>query len=173
MQRFLKDVTHWASSGLCPAIPKLCCFSVAQSYPTLCDPLDCSPARLLCPWDFLGKNTRVDCHFLLQGIFPGVELVSSALAGGFLYHWATREAQSPSWLSNNLVPSDWSTPVLSHVCHKTPLLLTGGPPPVPSLYPEVCLTDHGPNLIPKYTHLFQFSVNLAFLFIIILVRHYT
>ena len=25
--------------------------------------------RLLCPWDFLGKNTGVGCHFLLQGIF--------------------------------------------------------------------------------------------------------
>ena len=27
-------------------------------------------ARLLHPWNFPGKNTRVDCHFLLQGIFP-------------------------------------------------------------------------------------------------------
>ena len=26
--------------------------------------------RLLCPWDSPGKNTRVGCHFLLQGIFP-------------------------------------------------------------------------------------------------------
>ena len=25
--------------------------------------------RLLCPWDSPGKNTRVGCHFLLQGIF--------------------------------------------------------------------------------------------------------
>ena len=24
----------------------------------------------LCAWDFLGKNTGVGCHFLLQGIFP-------------------------------------------------------------------------------------------------------
>ena len=48
---------------------------VAQSCPTLCDPMDCS---LLHPWDFPGKNTGVDCHFLLQEIFltqglnPGV-----------------------------------------------------------------------------------------------------
>ena len=28
------------------------------------------PARLFCPWDFLGKNTGVGCHALLQGIFP-------------------------------------------------------------------------------------------------------
>jgi len=24
------------------------------------------PTRLPCPWDYPGKNTRVDCHFLLQ-----------------------------------------------------------------------------------------------------------
>ena len=27
------------------------------------------PARLLCPWDFPGKNIGVGCHFLLQGLF--------------------------------------------------------------------------------------------------------
>ena len=27
------------------------------------------PARLLCPRDFPGKNTRMGCHFLLQGMF--------------------------------------------------------------------------------------------------------
>ena len=27
------------------------------------------PTRLLCPWDFPGKNTSMGCHFLLQGIF--------------------------------------------------------------------------------------------------------
>ena len=36
--------------------------------------------RILCPWDSPGKNARVDCHFLLQGIFltqglnPGLRL---------------------------------------------------------------------------------------------------
>ena len=28
------------------------------------------PARLLCPWNFPGTNTGVDCHSLLQGTFP-------------------------------------------------------------------------------------------------------
>ena len=28
------------------------------------------PARLLCPYNFTGKNTGVGCHFLLQEIFP-------------------------------------------------------------------------------------------------------
>ena len=27
------------------------------------------PYRLLCLWNFPGKNTRADCHFLHQGIF--------------------------------------------------------------------------------------------------------
>ena len=29
--------------------------------------------RLLCPWDTPGKNTRMGCHALLQGIFPTQE----------------------------------------------------------------------------------------------------
>ena len=32
-------------------------------------PLGLLPARLLRPWDFPGKDTRVGCHALLQGIF--------------------------------------------------------------------------------------------------------
>ena len=34
---------------------------------TLFDPMD--PSKILCLWDFLGKNSGVGCHFLLQGIF--------------------------------------------------------------------------------------------------------
>ena len=32
------------------------------------------PARLLCSWDFPGKNTGVGCHALLQGLFLTQEL---------------------------------------------------------------------------------------------------
>ena len=32
-------------------------------------PCRLQPSRLLCPWDFPGKNTSVGCHILLQGIF--------------------------------------------------------------------------------------------------------
>ena len=32
-------------------------------------PHELSPAKLLSPWNFLSKNTRVGCHFLLQGFF--------------------------------------------------------------------------------------------------------
>ena len=34
-----------------------------------CSVLSDSAARLLCPWNFPGKNAGVGCHFLLQGIF--------------------------------------------------------------------------------------------------------
>ena len=40
--------------------------SVAQSCPTLCDPIDSSPLGFPHPWDSPGKNTGVGCHFLLQ-----------------------------------------------------------------------------------------------------------
>ena len=38
-------------------------------------------ARLLCPWDFPGKNTRLACHFLLRGIFPSQGLNPHFLHG--------------------------------------------------------------------------------------------
>ena len=44
----------------------VCVCMHAQSCLTLCDPM----AWLLCLWNLPGKNTGVDCHFLLQGIFP-------------------------------------------------------------------------------------------------------
>ena len=40
-----------------------------QSCPTV-RPHRWQPTRLLCLWGSPGKNTRVGCHFLLQGIFP-------------------------------------------------------------------------------------------------------
>ena len=43
---------------------------VAQSRPTLCDPMDCSPPGSYVHGDSPGKNIGVGCHFLLQGIFP-------------------------------------------------------------------------------------------------------
>ena len=38
--------------------------------PDSVQPYGLQPARLLCPWGFLGKNTGVGCHTFLQGIFP-------------------------------------------------------------------------------------------------------
>ena len=53
------------------------CVLVIQSCLTFCNPM-------ICPWNSLGKNTIVDCHSLIQGIFlaQGSNLVS-CIAGRF------------------------------------------------------------------------------------------
>ena len=61
----------------------------AQSCPTLCDPMDCSPPGSSCPWYSPGKNSGLGCHFLLQ---PGAWTHVSCTGRRFLYHWATGEA---------------------------------------------------------------------------------
>ena len=58
-----------ANSGVC---------LVAQLCLTLCDPMDCSPARLLCPWDSPGQKTGMGCHSLLQGNLPNPGIKSSS-----------------------------------------------------------------------------------------------
>ena len=67
-----RSLSHWTTN---------CCCLVDKSRLTLCDPMDCNPARHLCPWDFPGKSTGVGGHFLLQGIFPTQGLSRSLL------HW--------------------------------------------------------------------------------------
>ena len=44
--------------------------SVTQSCPTLCNPMDCSLPGSSVHGILRGKNTGVDCHVPLQGIFP-------------------------------------------------------------------------------------------------------
>ena len=52
----------------------LCACLLTELYPTLCDPMDCSPSGSsvhgIC---FPDENTGVGCHFLLRGLFltPG------------------------------------------------------------------------------------------------------
>ena len=54
------------------------------------------PTRLLCPWGFPGKHTRVGCHSLLLGIFltQGLNLTLLCLlhCRQILYCWATGKA---------------------------------------------------------------------------------
>ena len=63
------------------------------------------PARLLCPWDSLGKNTGVDCHALLQGHLPnpGFEPAAShvsCIGRQDLYH------KRDLWTDSTLGPGD-------------------------------------------------------------------
>ena len=64
-----------------PTPPQLCvdiicewsCVVLVLRHSVISDSLQLhglQPARLLCPWDSPGKNTRVGYHVLLQGIFP-------------------------------------------------------------------------------------------------------
>ena len=55
-------------NGICLSI-FVCMFLVCQSYLTLCNPMDCIPWGSSVHGDSPGKNTRVGCHALLQGIF--------------------------------------------------------------------------------------------------------
>ena len=41
------------------------------------------PHGLLCPWDFPGKNTRVGCHSILQGIF----LTQGSILFSYCFHY--------------------------------------------------------------------------------------
>ena len=67
-----------------------CCL-FTNSCLTLPSPHELYPNRLLCPWDFPGRNTGVGCCFLLQGNFstqgsnPGLlhlEYIYSGISGG-------------------------------------------------------------------------------------------
>ena len=64
----------------------LCC---AQSHPTLCDLMDCSPQDSSVHGDSPGKNTEVGWHALLQGIFSTQES-NPGLLHCFFIVWATR-----------------------------------------------------------------------------------
>ena len=81
--------------GTSPCVNVCVCVCVCvctQSCPTLCNPLDCSPARFLCPWNFPGKNTGVGCHFLLQRILliqrSNPCLLCLLHYRQILYHWS-------------------------------------------------------------------------------------
>ena len=52
------------------------------------------PSRLLCPWNFPGKNIGMDCHFLLQGIFPTQESHPGLLHYRQILYWLSYEG---SW----------------------------------------------------------------------------
>ena len=71
--------------------------SVAQSCPTLCDPHGLWSTRFLCPWTSPGKNTEVVAISFSRGSSDSLSeptcLASPTLAGGFLHHCATWEAQ--------------------------------------------------------------------------------
>jgi len=90
------------------------------------------PARLLCPWDFLGKNTGVGCHALLQGIFRTQRSNPGLLHRWcILYHWAT----------HNIVWRCYFLP--DHIIQNSP----PGPQPACPLSPSVIIHSNFPFTI--------------------------
>ena len=75
-----------------------CWWLVAKSCLTLLRSNGRQPARLLCPWDFPGKNTGVGCHFLVQGIFSTQGLNLHLLHWQAGYQWAIGEALHLLWV---------------------------------------------------------------------------
>ena len=84
-RRVYLEITSHIYPFLSPLPPTLIVqfSSVAQSRPTLCNPM---VARLFCPWDFPGKNNWSGLPFLSSEDLPdpGIKSVSPALAGRFL-----------------------------------------------------------------------------------------
>ena len=74
-------------------------------------PCGLEPARLLCPWNFPGKNSGVGCHSFLQGsswLRDWTQI--SCIAGRFSTVWATREGGSllgPYLDETCIMPSQW------------------------------------------------------------------
>ena len=86
---------------------------VTKSCLTLCDSMNRSPYRLLCPWDFPGKNNEVGCHLLLRRSSQlRDQTCVSCIEGGFLTTW---EAPHPLPESKQLVNTD-------HTSQETALL---------------------------------------------------
>ena len=78
----LRNTLWWVTAGSLPSCSVTKMISKPGSeFSVVCDflgPLgDCSSTRVFCQWSFPGKNTRIGCHFLLQGIFltQGLNLI--------------------------------------------------------------------------------------------------
>ena len=88
-----------------------------QSYPTLCNSMDCSPPSSSVHGILQARNTGVGCHALLPGIFltQGLNssLISTALASKFFITRATLEAPVYSILTSSLRRSTLLSPVLT------------------------------------------------------------
>ena len=76
-------IGKWKDDHVPAQCPLCVCSATSNSLYTI----ECSPPNLhrqtkfLCIWNFPGKNTGTDCHFLLQGIFPTQE------SNPHLLHW--------------------------------------------------------------------------------------
>ena len=110
------------------------------------------PIRLLCSWDFPGNSTGVDCHFLLQWIFPTRDrtLVSwvSCFSKQTVYRWA-----------HSCICTIVSIETQKEGVHRAPGLVSARPPG--SADSRVALTAHAlsPYLVQQITSIRLGHVN--------------
>ena len=96
---FLESWRHMCCTVLC---------LVAQSCLTLCDAMDHSPPGSSVHGDSPGKNTGMDCHALLQGIFPTQGSNPNLLhCSQILYH--LNHLESPRILEWVTYPFSWGS----------------------------------------------------------------
>ena len=124
------------------------------------------PARFLCPWDFLGKNTEVGCRFLLQGIFStqgsnpclfsSVQLLSHVQLFAIPWTVALQASLSitNSWSLLKLMSIEWVMPS-NHLilCH--PLLL------LPSIFPSIRVFSNESALHIRWPKYWSFSISTS------------
>ena len=66
--------------------------------------------RLLCPWDFPGKDTGVGCHFLLQEVFPTQGLNPGLLHCRHILYWLSYKGSPKNIINLILVLTIWWCP---------------------------------------------------------------
>ena len=75
------------------------------------------PTRLLCPWDFPGKDTGVGCRFLLQGIFPAQGLNPGLLHCRQILYWLScRGSHHNDYVRDILLSTSPSWPHWALIC---------------------------------------------------------
>ena len=140
-----------------------CCL-VAQSRPTLCNPIDCSTPGSSVHGDSPGKNTGVGCHFPLQWIF--LTLASSPQTmkpprhrqgreegwGGMAVPLAATGASGPSWHTGK-APCGCAAQTLS-------MKGLGGRPKLPKALAllqaeHICLHSEKTSLLPAHPRSFS------------------
>ena len=124
--------------------------SVAQSCPTLCDPMDCRLPGSSVHGDSPGKNTGVVAMPFSRGSSqPGDRTQVSCIVGGFFTIWATREAKKVMTCSKkvNLVLVAQSCPTLCHPVNCNP--------PGSSVYGILSVHAVGSHSLPQGIFLIQ------------------
>ena len=99
----------------CNTICLCVCVSVTSVMSDSLRPHGLQPARLLCPWGFPCMNTRVGCHFLLQGSFLAQHLAVPISDVEDVPTEGTK-SQSVPGLRCSLPTPESKTPLLSRPC---------------------------------------------------------